>query len=143
MLFFSPQLQSAAQHRMQYRLQIPPFMKAREPITDVLSSDPELQGLDSSKLIFTDITFGVKDRVSFWMNVLTTFTSMDPSTCPMRSPMSINQRREMLLFLAQIFVSHAGITNNGLAHTDSVLFCHFWFNRPNTAKWLYGRLQGN
>ena len=28
----------------------------------------------------------------------------------------------MLLFLARIFVSHAGITNNGSAHTDSVSF---------------------
>ena len=51
-------------------------------------------------------------------------------------------RREMLLFLAQIFGSHAGITNNGSAHTDSMWFCRFWFNRP-TAKWFYGCLQGN
>ena len=60
-----------------------------------------------------------------------------------RSPISTNQRREMLQFLARIFVSHAGITNNGSAHTDSERFCRFWFNRPNTAKWLYGCLQGN
>ena len=67
---------------------------------------------------------------------------IDPSTEPTRSPISTNQRREMLLFLARIFGSHAGITNNGSAHTDSVRFCRFWFNRP-TAKWLYGFLQGN
>ena len=54
---------------------------------------------------------------------------MDPSTGPTQSPISTSQRHEMLLFLTQIFVSHAGITNNGLAHTDSVRFCHFWFNR--------------
>ena len=35
---------------------------------------------------------------------------MDPSTGPTRSPISTNQRREMLLFLARIFGSHAGIT---------------------------------
>ena len=68
---------------------------------------------------------------------------MDPPTGPMRSPISANQRPEMLLFLARIFVSHAGITNNGSAHTDSVRFCPFGFNRHNTAKWLYGCLQGN
>ena len=68
---------------------------------------------------------------------------MNPSTGPTRSQISTNHRREMLLFLAQVFVSHAGITNNGSAHTDSVRFCHFWFNRPNTAKCLYGCLQGN
>ena len=50
---------------------------------------------------------------------------MDPSTCPMWLPISTNQGHKMLLFLAQIFVSHAGITNNGLAHTDSVWFCRF------------------
>ena len=55
---------------------------------------------------------------------------MDPSTGPTRSPISTNQRREMLLYLAQIFVSHPGITKNGSAHTDSVRFCRFWFNRP-------------
>ena len=45
-------------------------------------------------------------------------------------------------FLAQIFGSHAGITNNGSAHTASVQFCRFGFNRPRV-KWLYGCLQGN
>ena len=68
--------------------------------------------------------------------------NIDPSTEPTRSPISTNQRREMLLFLARIFGSRAGITNNGSAHTDSVQFCRFWFNRP-TAKWLYGCLHGN
>ena len=65
---------------------------------------------------------------------------MDPSTGPMWLPISTNQRCEMLLFLAQIFVSHTGITNNSSAHTDSAWFCCFWFNHP-TAKWLYGCLQ--
>ena len=55
----------------------------------------------------------------------------------------LNQRREKLLFLVRIFVPHAGITNNGSAHTGSVRFCRFWFNSPNTSKWLYGCLQGN
>ena len=68
--------------------------------------------------------------------------AMDPSTQPTRSPISTNQRCEMLLFLAQIFVSHAGITKNDSAHTDSVRFCRFWFNR-STVKWLYGCLQVN
>ena len=62
---------------------------------------------------------------------------------PTWSPISTNQRREMLLFLARIFVPHAGITNNGSAHTNPVRFCRFWFSHPNTAKWLYGCLQDN
>ena len=43
---------------------------------------------------------------------------MDPSEGPTRSPISTSQRREMLLFLARIFVSHDSITNKVSAHTD-------------------------
>ena len=39
-------------------------------------------------------------------------------------------------FVVFVVVSHACITNNGSAHTDSVRFCRFGFNRHNTAKWL-------
>ena len=53
-----------------------------------------------------------------------------------------SETRNVAIFSADFFVSHAGITNNGSAHTDSVRFCRFGFNRP-TAKWLYGCLQGN
>lgn len=56
------EIQKEAESRIQYRLQIPPFMKVREPIKDVLSYDPDLAGLEDNKIIFTDITFGVKDR---------------------------------------------------------------------------------
>ena len=58
--------------------------------------------------------------VALWMG------QCDPSSGPTRSPISTNQRREMLLFLARIFGSQAGITNNGSAHTDSMRFCRFW-----------------
>ena len=84
-------------------------------------------------------------QAGFWKSTGTSCqlrSGMDPSTEPTRSPISTNQRREMLLFLARIFGSHAGITNNGSAHTDSVRFCRFWFSRPRV-KWLYGCLQGN
>ncbi|XP_070207274.1 small ribosomal subunit protein mS22-like isoform X2 [Littorina saxatilis] len=59
------QYQQSAENRMKYRMQMAPFMKAREPIKEVLSLDPELQGLENNKYIFTDITFGVKDRQRF------------------------------------------------------------------------------
>ena len=67
---------------------------------------------------------------------------MDPSTGPTRSPISTNQRREMLLFLARIFGSHAGITKPARHTLTQCGFVGLWFNRP-TAKWLYGCLQGN
>lgn len=40
-------------------LQMPPVLPARKPINTVLSYDPALQGLETTPLVFTDITFGV------------------------------------------------------------------------------------
>ena len=79
----------------------------------------------------TNVTSYDRDVWNGWPVVAT-----DPSTRPTWSLISTNQRCKMLLFLAHISVTHAGITNNGLAHTDSVWFCRFWFNHPNTAKWF-------
>lgn len=42
-------------------LQMPPVLKTREPCDEILSEDPALQGLETSSIIFTDITFGKKD----------------------------------------------------------------------------------
>ncbi|CAH1117963.1 unnamed protein product [Phaedon cochleariae] len=42
-------------------LQIPPVVALRKPTSRVLSKDPALQGLEKSRMVFTDITFGVKD----------------------------------------------------------------------------------
>lgn len=43
-------------------LQMPPVLKERQPIDRVLSRDPALTGCETSKIIFTDITFGLSDR---------------------------------------------------------------------------------
>ncbi|XP_026758205.1 28S ribosomal protein S22, mitochondrial [Galleria mellonella] len=43
-------------------LQMPPIVKIQKPITDVLSKDPALVGYDTSKFVFTDITFGVANE---------------------------------------------------------------------------------
>lgn len=56
------QMQEEAKKRVRYRLQMPPFMKSRDPVKEVLAENPELEGLEGSKIIFTDITFGVKNR---------------------------------------------------------------------------------
>lgn len=42
-------------------LQMPPVLLPRKPIDRVLSYDPALQGLETSRFVFTDITFGVPD----------------------------------------------------------------------------------
>ncbi|XP_060534371.1 small ribosomal subunit protein mS22 [Cylas formicarius] len=43
-------------------LQIPPVVSVRKPVDRVLSRDPALLGLDESRFVFTDITYGIKDR---------------------------------------------------------------------------------
>lgn len=42
-------------------LQFPPAVAVRKPVDKILSSDPALIGYETSKLVFTDITFGLKD----------------------------------------------------------------------------------
>lgn len=46
-------------------LQMPPVLKERQPIQEVLSKDPALTGYDTCKYVFTDITYGISDRVCF------------------------------------------------------------------------------
>jgi len=43
-------------------LQMPPILKVRQPIEQVLSHDPALKGYDTSKYVFTDITPNTRDR---------------------------------------------------------------------------------
>lgn len=48
------------------KLQMPPLISERKPISKILSKNPELQGFDSSKYVFIDISQGVPDRVSYF-----------------------------------------------------------------------------
>ena len=58
---------------------------------------------------------------------------MDHPHAPRGRDLNQSETRNVSIFSANFFlVSHAG---NGSAHTDSVRFCHFGFNRPNTAEW--------
>merc|ERR1719184_517471 len=47
---------------MTRKLQMPPVMEERDAASKVLESDIMLQGHDTCKYVFTDITFGVPDR---------------------------------------------------------------------------------
>lgn len=46
------------------RLQMPPVLPERKPIDDVLSEDKILDGMDTAKYVFTDITYSIPHRVS-------------------------------------------------------------------------------
>ncbi|KAK3914874.1 28S ribosomal protein S22, mitochondrial [Frankliniella fusca] len=48
-----------AQEDARYYLQLPPVLLAKEDQVKILSKDPELQGLEESKILVTDISFGV------------------------------------------------------------------------------------
>ncbi|XP_057330569.1 28S ribosomal protein S22, mitochondrial [Microplitis mediator] len=48
-----------AREKVYEKLQMPPVVQKRKPITGILSKDPEIQGNDTAKYVFTDITYGV------------------------------------------------------------------------------------
>lgn len=51
-----------SRRRARQKLQMPPVLRERKPCEKVLAKDPEIQGFMSSPYIFTDISFGYKDR---------------------------------------------------------------------------------
>ncbi|XP_077998156.1 small ribosomal subunit protein mS22-like [Glandiceps talaboti] len=54
-----------AKEKAEQKLQMPPVLEERNEIETVLSEDHELEGLDTSNIVFTDITYGVPDRERF------------------------------------------------------------------------------
>jgi len=46
-------------------LQMPPVLPERKPINDVLSEDKILDGMDTAKYVFTDITYNIPHRERF------------------------------------------------------------------------------
>jgi len=43
---------------------MPPVLNEREPIDDVLAEDKFLEGMETTKYVFTDLTYSVPHRVS-------------------------------------------------------------------------------
>jgi len=54
-------MEKSKQKAKQY-LQMPPVVKQRSEITKILDDDVALMNHDTAKYVFTDITFGLKDR---------------------------------------------------------------------------------
>lgn len=46
------------------RLKMPPVLEERTPINDVLAEDKILEGTETAKYVFTDITYSIPHRVS-------------------------------------------------------------------------------
>ncbi|XP_012060209.1 PREDICTED: 28S ribosomal protein S22, mitochondrial [Atta cephalotes] len=51
-----------AEHRAKKYLQMPPVVKQRVEPSELLCEDPALQSHDTAKYVFTDITYGLKDK---------------------------------------------------------------------------------
>ncbi|XP_070561521.1 small ribosomal subunit protein mS22-like [Ptychodera flava] len=59
------ELLQEAKEKAEKKLQMPPVMDERNEIDTVLSDDHELAGLNSTNIVFTDISYGVTDRERF------------------------------------------------------------------------------
>ncbi|XP_035241508.1 28S ribosomal protein S22, mitochondrial [Anguilla anguilla] len=67
-LMTDEQLQEATQkaaEEARKRLKMPPVLPERQPINDILSEDKILEGMDTAKYVFTDITFNIPHRERF------------------------------------------------------------------------------
>ncbi|XP_061774863.1 28S ribosomal protein S22, mitochondrial [Nerophis ophidion] len=67
-LMTEEQLQQAmesAEEKAKKMLQMPPVLPERKPINDVLSVDTVLDGMDTAKYVFTDITYNIPHRERF------------------------------------------------------------------------------
>ena len=56
-------LMAEVEQKTETKLQMPPLLNEWKPIDNVLSVNPELQGFDTAKYVFTDISFGIPNRV--------------------------------------------------------------------------------
>uniref|UniRef100_A0A673ZBG0 Mitochondrial ribosomal protein S22 n=1 Tax=Salmo trutta TaxID=8032 RepID=A0A673ZBG0_SALTR len=55
----------SAREQAQRLLKMPPVLLERKPINDVLSEDKILEGMDTARYVFTDITFNIPHRERF------------------------------------------------------------------------------
>lgn len=55
-------MKASAYHKAMDKLQMPPVMQAREPINEIIAKNPEVQGCETHKIVFTDISDSVNNR---------------------------------------------------------------------------------
>jgi len=56
-------MQAEVEVKAKEKVQMPPIVPLRTDLGQVLEVNKDIIGFDSSKFIFTDITFGVSDKV--------------------------------------------------------------------------------
>lgn len=72
--FVSTQAIEVAREQAKKLLKMPPVLPERKPIVDVLSHDKFLDGMDTAKYVFTDITYNIPHRV--YITYITVFHNM-------------------------------------------------------------------
>lgn len=56
-------MQAEVRIKAKEKVQMPPIVPLRTDLGQVLEVNKDIIGFDSSKFVFTDITFGVSDKV--------------------------------------------------------------------------------
>jgi len=56
-------MQAEVKIKAKEKVQMPPIVPLRTDLGEVLEVNKDIIGFDSSKFVFTDITFGVSDKV--------------------------------------------------------------------------------
>lgn len=59
-------MQAEVKEKAKIKVQMPPIVPLRTDLGQVLEVDKDLIGFENSKLVFTDITFGISDKVIFY-----------------------------------------------------------------------------
>lgn len=53
------------ERKLKLKLKMPPLLKEREPVDKTLAKNAELQGFDTAKYVFIDISQGITDKASY------------------------------------------------------------------------------
>jgi len=61
-------MQAEVKLKAKEKVQMPPIVPLRTDLGQLLEVNKDIIGFDSSKFIFTDITFGVSDKVFYFIN---------------------------------------------------------------------------
>lgn len=56
-------MQAEVKEKAKEKIQMPPIVPLRTDLGQVLEVDKDIIGYENSKLVFTDITFGISDKV--------------------------------------------------------------------------------
>lgn len=57
-------MMAVTEEKLKLKLKMPPLLNEREEVNNILACNPEIQGFDTAKYVFIDISQGVQEKVS-------------------------------------------------------------------------------